>query len=110
VYKIVFFVPHAHAEAVKAALFAAGAGRFRDYDNASWETAGTGQFRPLSGATPFIGSEGSVERVAELRVEMICTEEHVRPALDALLAAHPYEEPAYELSRIWTREDLPPGV
>ena len=109
-YKIAFFVPHAHAEAVKEALFSAGAGRFGDYDCASWETGGTGQFRPLSGANPFIGSEGMVERVDELRVEMICTDESVRPALEALVAAHPYEEPAYELSRIWTREVLPPEL
>lgn len=109
-YKIAFFVPSTHAEAVKDALFAAGAGRFREYDRASWETAGTGQFRPLSGASPFLGSEGKVERVEELRVEMICVDESVRPALDALVAAHPYEEPAYELSRIWTREDLPPEL
>ncbi|TVR03722.1 MAG: NGG1p interacting factor NIF3 [Spirochaetaceae bacterium] len=106
-HKLIFFVPAEHAEAVKRAVFAAGAGRYRNYDCCSWQTAGTGQFRPLAGADPFIGSVGAVETVPELRVETICTDESVRTVLDALIAAHPYEEPAYEVVRIWTIDDLP---
>lgn len=106
-YKLVFFVPEAHAETVKQAVFDAGAGRYRNYDSCSWQTAGSGQFRPLAGADPFVGTVGSVERVAELRVETICTDDDVRAAVEALLAAHPYEEPAYELIRVWTADDLP---
>lgn len=105
-YKIVFFVPDEHKEPVKDALFAAGAGRFREYDHCSWETAGTGQFRPSDHADPFIGSRGVTERVAEFRVEMICTDKLVRAAVDALVEAHPYEEPAYEVFPVFTRDDL----
>lgn len=109
-YKLVAFVPDDHAERVKQALFQSGAGRFRNYDCASWETRGTGQFRPLEGSSPFLGSPGAVERVLELRLEMLCPNDVVRVAIQALLAAHPYEEPAYEVYRIFTQEDLPPDV
>lgn len=108
-YKIVFFVPHEHAEKTKEAVFAAGAGRFENYDRCSWECEGTGQFRPNDEATPFIGTQQVLERVSELRVEIICRDEHIRPAIEALIEAHPYEEPAYEAFRICTLADLPPG-
>ena len=109
-YKIVTFVPVEHVEAVKGALFAAGAGRYENYDSASWETAGTGQFRPLAGSNPYIGSQGAIEQVAELRIEMLCRDELVRAALSALIGAHPYEEPAYEVYQIWTMDELPSGL
>ncbi|MFP4376313.1 MAG: NGG1p interacting factor NIF3 [Spirochaetales bacterium] len=109
-YKLVVFVPVENVEAVKSALFAAGAGRYENYDSCSWETAGTGQFRPLEGSDPYIGSQGKVERVAELRVEMLCKDELVRSAVAALVEAHPYEEPAYEVYRIWTMGELPEGL
>ena len=108
-YKLIFFVPAEHAEAVKQAVFDAGAGRYRNYDWCSWQTVGTGQFRPLAGADPFIGTVGEIETVPELRVETICQDAAVRAAVEALLAAHPYEEPAYELIRVWTADDLPTG-
>jgi len=96
IYKLIFFVPETHKEAVKQAVFAQGAGRYQHYDNCSWETLGTGQFRALTGSQPFIGQQGVVEQVAEYRVEMICEADYLQPALQALVAAHPYEEPAYE--------------
>jgi hypothetical protein len=52
-----------------------GAGRYNDYDCCSWETKGTGQFRPLDGSKPFIGQNGIVEKVEEYKVEMICTDD-----------------------------------
>lgn len=106
VYKIVFFAPMESAEAVKEAMFAAGAGRFDRYEHCAWQAAGTGQFRPLADAAPHIGRIGDLERVAELRVEMICRRARVSAALDALLAAHPYEEPAYEVIPVFRREDF----
>lgn len=101
-YKIVFFVPEEQKEAVKEAIFAAGAGRYENYDKCSWEVLGTGQFRPLEGSNPFIGSQGAVESVEEYRVETLCKEELLDEVLRVLVEAHPYEEPAYEAYTIRT--------
>ncbi|AKS33570.1 Nif3-like dinuclear metal center hexameric protein [Mycolicibacterium goodii] len=95
--KWVVFVPAADAEALREALFAAGAGRIGDYSHCSWSVAGTGQFLPHDGATPAIGEVGTVERVSEDRVEVIAPA-HLRAAiLAAMRTAHPYEEPAFDI-------------
>ncbi|HSG03281.1 MAG TPA: YqfO family protein [Marinobacterium sp.] len=96
-YKLIFFVPPDSLDAVKSALFAAGAGRQGNYQQCCWQTLGTGQFCPVSGANPAIGNVGKLEQLQEWRVEMICDAGHIRAAVDALLEAHPYEEVAYDL-------------
>lgn len=103
-YKLVFFVPETHVEAVKTAVFAAGAGRIGNYDCCAWQTLGEGQFRPLPGSDPFLGNTGTLETVAEYRVEMVCADEYIADALKALRQAHPYEEPAFD---IWRLADIP---
>lgn len=102
-YKLCVYVPESHLEAVKQALFGAGAGRIGDYDSCCWQVAGQGQFRPLAGSSPFIGQTGQVETVAEFRVELVCADEHIADAVAALKKAHPYEEPAYQ---VWRLEDF----
>ena len=87
-------------EATRAAVFAAGAGRIGDYERCSWYTAGTGTFVPRAGADPAIGEVGREERVPELRVETVVPAEIAGDVVRALLAAHPYEEVAYELYAI----------
>lgn len=99
-YKICFFVPVENAETVKDAIFLTGAGRIGNYDRCSWQTEGTGQFRPLSGSDPFVGSHGKTEQVPELKVELVCADDLIKKALNALKQAHPYEEPAYEIYRL----------
>jgi hypothetical protein len=109
-FKLTVYVPDTHVEKVKAALFAAGAGHYANYDYCSWQVLGQGQFRPLQGSQPFLGEAGRVEQVAEWRVEMIVPEESAPAVLRALRAAHPYEEPAYDLVKFFTlRDRLPPG-
>jgi hypothetical protein len=108
VHKLVVFVPESHLDAVKDALFAAGAGRYKQYDRCAWQVLGRGQFRPLAGSDPFIGSEDVTESVSEYRVEMLCRDELLSDVLDALVRAHPYEEPAYEAYPVITSAaDLP---
>ncbi|HBM22588.1 MAG TPA: NGG1p interacting factor NIF3, partial [Alcanivorax sp.] len=63
VYKLCFYVPEEHAEAVKNAVFEAGAGRIGNYDCCSFQVAGQGQFRPLEGSDPYIGGQGEIETV-----------------------------------------------
>lgn len=100
VYKLCFYVPDSHLEATKEAVFAAGAGRVGNYDRCCFQVRGEGQFRPLPGSRPFAGSQGEVERLAEYRVEMVCEDAVVQAVIAALRAAHPYEEPAFDLVRI----------
>lgn len=101
-YKLAFFVPESHKESVKAAVFATGAGRIGLYDCCSWEVLGSGQFRPLVGAKPFIGEPGAIETVAEYRVELVCEDHLIKAAVAALRAAHPYEEPAFDVWQLAT--------
>ena len=96
-YKLVWFVPREALEATRDAVFAAGAGRIGDYERCSWYTAGTGTFFGGAGTEPSIGQAGREERVAELRVETVVPEDRIREVVDALVAAHPYEEVAYDL-------------
>ena len=95
--KWVVFVPVSDAEAVREAMFAAGAGRIGDYSHCSWTVTGTGQFLPGSGASPAVGTVGAVERVAEDRVEVIAPAGLRGSMLAAMRAAHPYEEPAFDV-------------
>jgi hypothetical protein len=101
-HKLCFYVPETHVEDVKKAIFAAGAGRVGDYDSCSWQVLGQGQFRPLVGSTPFLGQEGAVETVVEYRVEMVCADECIRAAVAAMLDAHPYETPAWDVVAVVT--------
>jgi len=102
-YKICVFVPETSAERVKQAMFEAGAGKIGDYDSCCWQTPGQGQFRPLEGSSPFIGTQGTIETVAELRLEMVCADEFIKGVVAALKSSHPYEEPAYD---VWKLEDI----
>ena len=99
-HKITLYVPETHLEPVKAALFAAGAGRIGLYDSCSWQVKGEGQFRPQAGANPFLGQVGTIETVAEYKVEMVCADDCIAAAIQALRSAHPYEEPAYDVVKV----------
>ncbi len=103
-YKLCFYVPEDHLDAVKTAVFVAGAGKIGDYDSCCWQTLGQGQFRPLGGSQPFIGQHGKIETVAEYRVEMVCEDALIEQVLAVLVKAHPYEEPAYD---VWRLESIP---
>lgn len=95
--KLVVFVPEVDRSALLDALAAAGAGALGNYDRCAWWSAGTGTFRPQAGATPAVGSVGEVEEVAESRLEMVVPRHRREAVLSALRAAHPYEEPAFDL-------------
>jgi len=99
-YKLVFYVPESHSETVKEAVFAGGAGTIGDYDQCCWQVLGMGQFRPLKGAKPFIGAEGTLEQVPEYRIELVCSDGQIAGTVAALKLAHPYETPAYDVTKI----------
>ena len=95
--KLVVFVPASSLDAVRNALFAAGAGRIGGYERCSWYAAGTGTFLGGEGTQPAIGEAGREERVAEYRVETLVPDDRVDAVVAALVALHPYEEVAYDL-------------
>ena len=96
VYKLCFYVPLEDCEAVKQAVFSAGAGVIGEYDSCAWQIEGRGQFRPSASANPSIGQADELEFVEEYKVEMICKADRIEEAIEALKQAHPYEEPAFE--------------
>ena len=95
--KLTTYVPVGDADRVRQALASAGAGVVGDYDNASFSSPGEGRFRPLEGAHPVIGEVGSLEVVAEVRIECVLPRGARATVVAAMLAAHPYEEPAYDV-------------
>jgi hypothetical protein len=95
--KLVWFVPVDALETTRDAVFAAGAGRIGEYERCSWYTAGTGTFLGGEGTEPALGESGREEHVAELRVETVVPADRLDLVVDALRAAHPYEEPAYDV-------------
>ncbi|KAF2786951.1 hypothetical protein K505DRAFT_379912 [Melanomma pulvis-pyrius CBS 109.77] len=100
-FKLIFFVPVPDLQATKAAIFAAGAGRYPGYTEACFTSKGMGQFRPGGSAVPHIGEAGKLEEVEELRVETVCFGRDVAvKAVEALKKAHPYEEVAYEVIKV----------
>jgi dinuclear metal center YbgI/SA1388 family protein len=95
--KLVVFVPVEKADHVRDAIASAGAGQIGDYDHCTFTTTGEGRFRPLEGADPAIGAVGNVEVVDEVRVESVVPRRRRTAVVRAMLAAHPYEEPAYDV-------------
>jgi hypothetical protein len=95
--KLVVFVPREALDAVRNALFEAGAGRIGKYEHCSWYTQGTGTFVGGEGTTPARGEPGREQRVMELRLETVFPEEQQEEVVAALRRAHPYEEPAFDV-------------
>lgn len=95
--KVVVFVPEGHAREVLRAMAEAGAGHIGNYDHAAFLGRGTGTFRPLPGADPFVGEVGRLEEVEERRLETIVPEERLSRVLAAMRRVHPYEEVAYDV-------------
>ncbi len=95
--KLVVFVPAESLDAVRDAVFAAGAGRIGGYERCSWYAAGTGTFLGGEGTNPAVGSAGAEQRIDEYRLETVFPEEAHDAVVTALRSAHPYEEPAFDI-------------
>lgn len=95
-YKVCVYIPEEALEAVKTAMFAAGAGKIGNYENCCWQCLGEGQFRPLPGSNPSQGEVDALETLVEFKVEMVCEANALQQVIDALRESHPYEEPAFQ--------------
>ena len=95
--KLVWFVPEDALDTTRDAVFAAGGGTIGEYERCSWYTAGIGTFLGGDETEPSVGERGREERVPELRVETIVPADRLEDVVVALCAAHPYEEPAYDV-------------
>lgn len=111
-YKLHTYAPADAADKVRDALFAAGAGDIGKYHECSFNTPGTGTFRPGQGTSPAIGQSGGPrENVNEVKIEVLVDKARRFQVLDALRAAHPYEEVAYEIVALQNvNQDLGAGM
>ena len=103
--KIAVFVPPDYAEQITNAMTKAGAGIIGNYDACSFQTRGTGTFRPAPGAQPFSGEIGSLQHEDEIRIEMITPKWKSQSVVNAMIDAHPYEEVAYD---VYSNEAIDP--
>jgi hypothetical protein len=94
---LVFFVPADDTKRVLDAVFAAGGGRLGQYADCAFVSAGIGQFRPLAGSAPSVGTVGELSKVEENRVELVLPRQSRATVVAALLTAHPYEQPAWSV-------------
>ncbi len=99
-HKLTVYIPLKYKEVVKSAMFKMGAGKVGNYDQCSFEFIGTGQFRPLKGSDPFVGSTDNLQKVEEARVEMIVEDSMIKDVVAAMKSAHPYETPAYDIVKM----------
>jgi hypothetical protein len=99
-YKIVVFVPPAHAEKIANAMASSGAGVIGKYRECSFRLHGIGTFMGGKGTKPYLGKKGKLEAVNEIRLEMICTPRVLNNVITEMLKVHPYDEPAYDIYRV----------
>jgi dinuclear metal center YbgI/SA1388 family protein len=95
--KLVVFIPEKHLNEVADALFEAGAGRIGEYNNCSYSSSGIGTFQGSEESTPYLGKKERFESVEEKRLEVLVPDWKLNGVIKALLAVHPYDEPAYDI-------------
>ena len=104
--KIVTFVPIDHADDVRDALGAAGAGVIGEYRYCSFSVTGTGRYIPSSAASPYIGQANQLEATSEERIEVVCERRNAKEIIRALRAAHPYEEVAIDIYELVDESEI----
>jgi dinuclear metal center YbgI/SA1388 family protein len=95
--KGVTFVPAEHADAVLEAVAAAGAATIGNYSHCSFRSEGIGTFFASDATSPALGERGQLNREPEVRLEFVVPAACEAEVAAALVASHPYEEPAYDL-------------
>lgn len=96
-YKLLVFVPEEHLQSMIDACSWAGAGVIGEYSRCVFYSAGQGTYEASENANPTIGKPGARTTADEVRIEMLCPAHAAKAVVNALIAAHPYDEPAYDL-------------
>ena len=104
--KVVTFVPEDSIDAVVRAMSLAGAGRIGNYESCSYRSPGFGSFLAAEGATPVVGEAGALNVEPEIRLEMVAPSSRQDAVIAALVAAHPYEEPAFDVYDVRSNHGL----
>lgn len=105
--RLITFAPQNKAHEVRQAVFSAGAGHIGNYSECSFNTTGTGTFKAEEGADPYVGEVGQQHQEEETKIEIVFPVYLEMQVVKALVAAHPYEEVAYD---IFTMENIHPGI
>jgi len=95
--KLVVFVPITHSQIVRSAITDCGGGWIGNYSHCTYNLQGIGTFMPRENTNPYIGKEGKLEEVEEVRIETIVREHQLETVVTAMISAHPYEEVAYDI-------------
>lgn len=104
--KIVLFVPLTHTDIVRKAMGDAGAGVIGNYIDCTFSSKGVGRFKPAEGANPTIGEVEKLEEVEEERIETVCPKEKVKEVMEAIKKVHPYEEVAFDIYPLISKNEL----
>ena len=102
--KLEIFIPESHLPALRSALQSVGAGRLGNYDSCMAYSKVTGSWRPLRGSHPFLGAEGEVSEVEEIKVEVNILAGDLERTLNAIYEVHPYDEPLVNVIPILNRK------
>ncbi len=99
-YILCTYVPETHVEVVKKAMFSKGAGHIGNYSDCCFTFKGEGQFKPLEDSSAFIGEINKIEKVSEVKIELVVKDAYIKDVIKALKKAHPYEEVAYHVLKM----------
>jgi len=95
--KLVTYTTPDNHEALRQALFTAGAGSIGNYNNCSFNSTGTGTYKGNEDSNPRVGNRGELMQTEEIKIE-VTFEKHLEGSiLKALFTNHIYEEVAYEI-------------
>jgi dinuclear metal center YbgI/SA1388 family protein len=110
IYKFAVYAPIQESDRISQAIFEAGAGKIGKYTETSFKIKGEGTFKPMEGATPFVGKIGKRELVEEIKIETIVPERNLEGVIEAMKKAHPYEEPAYDIYELKIKQSYGIGI
>ncbi|MDE7169820.1 MAG: Nif3-like dinuclear metal center hexameric protein [Mucispirillum sp.] len=99
-YKLSIFVPYDYKDTVFNAVTSAGAGSIGNYSACGFMSEGVGLFTPNEHAVPFIGSHNEKVIADEVKIETVVYQKDLKRVVKAMMDAHPYEEPAFDIIRL----------